>query len=245
MDNQNSILNFFDRAYIINLPERQDRLREINRELSRIEKSPSSQKVKVFSAVKPSEQGEFPSIGARGCFLSHLSILREARDQNLKKVLIMEDDLSFSKGLIVNQSLITQELEKLDWDFIYFGHTQPIASNNTNFFQEFSESVAFTHFLAINGKILKPLIHFLEQILERPGGHPDGGPMHVDGAYSTFRAQNPTVITLLASPSLGFQRSSPSNIAGYKWFDRLPLLSQVLSTARIVKNYCRRHTGSN
>jgi glycosyl transferase, family 25 len=245
MDSQNSILSFFDRAYIINLPERQDRLRGIKRELSRIGISPSSEKIKVFSAVKPSEQGEFPSIGARGCFLSHLSLLKEARDQNLKNVLIMEDDLSFSKALIVNQNLIAQELENLEWDFVYFGHTQPLVASKKKFFQEFSKPVAFTHFLAINGQTLKPLINFLEQILERPGGHPDGGPMHVDGAYSTFRAQNSTVVTLLASPSLGFQRSSPSNIAGYKWFDRLPLLSQALTTARIVKNYCRRHIGSN
>jgi glycosyl transferase, family 25 len=241
MNPQSSILNFFDKSYVINLPERQDRLRGIEHELKRLRGSHSSDKVKIFSAIKPTDQGEFPSIGARGCFLSHLAILKEAHAQNLRNLLIMEDDLSFSKFLIEHKESIAQELETLDWNFIYFGHTKSIVSDQKKVFHEFNEPIEFTHFLAINGTIFEPLIHFLEQVLERPGGHPDGGPMHVDGAYSTFRAQNSRVITLLASPSLGFQRSSPSNIAGYKWFDRLPVLSQFLGTARTVKNFYRRN----
>ena len=33
-----------------------------------------------------------------------------------------------------------------------------------------------THFYGVNGQILDRLIAFLEQLQQRPNGHPDGGP---------------------------------------------------------------------
>jgi hypothetical protein len=64
--------------------------------------------------------------------------------------------------------------------------------------------------------------------------------MHVDGAYSTFRQQNSDLITLIAEPSLGFQRSSPSNIVGYKWFERTPMVQQLVSVGRSVRTWSSR-----
>ena len=58
---------------------------------------------------------------------------------------------------------------------------------------------------------------FMEELQQRPPGHPDGGPMHIDGAYSTFRVQNPDVVTLIASPNLGWQRSSRSDVTPNWW----------------------------
>ena len=51
--------------------------------------------------------------------------------------------------------------------------------------------VQCAHFLLINAAALTTVIKGLETILSRPAGHPLGGPMHVDGAYTTIRAQNP------------------------------------------------------
>ena len=38
--------------------------------------------------------------------------------------------------------------------------------------------------MLINAPAIGPLIAYLERMVARPAGHPEGGPMHVDGAYS-------------------------------------------------------------
>jgi len=240
MNSKSSLFDFFDRSYIINLPERSDRRQEMERELKRFGLSVPSDRVKFFPAIKPHDKGEFPSIGARGCFLSHLEVLKEAKNQNLNNLLIMEDDLSFTQLLIEEQDEIANKLQRLNWDFAYLGHGVSLLPHREVFFQEYSEPLMLAHFMALNQQTIIQLVDFLEEVLKRPGGHPDGGPMHVDGAYSTFRQQNSSVITLIANPSLGFQRSSPSNIAGYKWFDVLPVVSQLANAVRKVKNSHRR-----
>ena len=63
--------------------------------------------------------------------------------------------------------------------------------------------------------------------------------MHVDGAYSMFRARSPEVLTLAASPSLGWQRSSRSDIAANRWYDRQPGLRTLACLARKGKNFWR------
>lgn len=235
-----SLLNFFDQAYIINLPERFDRREGMQSELKMLGLSSLTDRVSFFPAIKPVDKGDFPSIGSRGCFLSHLEVLREAKNKGLGNVLIMEDDLSFTRLLIKEQDAVINELRHLDWDFAYLGHGESLAPRSEGIFQPHSEPLMLAHFLAINQRAIAPLVDFLEQILTRPYGDPEGGPMHVDGAYSTFRKQNPDMVTLIANPSLGFQRSSSSDIAGSKWFETAPVLAQVLNSARKVRTWHRR-----
>jgi hypothetical protein len=70
----------------------------------------------------------------------------------------------------------------------------------------------------VNAPVFARMIAFLEAGSTRPSGHPDGGPMHVDGSVNGFRAQNPEVRMQLSDPSLGHERSSPSDIHP-SWFD--------------------------
>lgn len=239
MNNQSSLLSFFDKCYIINLPERGDRHQQMEVELIKLGLPKSSSQVQFFSAIKPTDKGEFPSIGARGCFLSHLAVLKQAQKEQVNNLLIMEDDLSFTRLLVEKQAQIVADLQNLQWDFVYLGHALKFNPNQPLFFTEISHSqpLMLAHFLCLNHQTIGELVNFLEQILQRPGGHPEGGPMHVDGAYSTFRNNHPDKTTLIANPSLGFQRSSPSNIAGYKWFDNLPIFSRFANNIRQVKNW--------
>lgn len=236
-----SLFNCFDQSYIINLPERSDRRQDMRQELKRLGLSELSERVKFFPAIKPTDPDNFPSIGARGCFLSHLEILKQAKAQNLSNLLIMEDDLSFSRFLTEREDEIMNELHCSDWDIAYLGHCADLVPGEGGIFRRYFESLRQSHFIAFNKQAIAQMVDFLEKLLSRPAGHPDGGPMHVDGAYSTFRRQNPGVITLVASPSLGFQRPSPSNIAGYKWFDKLPVLSRLTMGARKVKTWHRQN----
>jgi hypothetical protein len=240
-------MDFFTKSYIISLPERRDRRKAMTLELKRIGISlPASTQIAFFPAVKPPDQGDFPSVGARGCFLSHLAVLTEARDQGLKNVLIMEDDLSFTSTLARYQNEIIAKLANTEWDIVYLGHEEPLESRATVNLQPFFGPVMKSHFLAINGRTLEKVVTFFETVLSRPSGHPLGGPMHVDGAYSTFRQQNPDIITLLATPIVGFQRPSPSDIAQRHVLDKLPSIRRLLGVGRKARLwYIRRGHSSH
>ncbi len=241
-----SLMDFFAKSYVINLPERRDRRQAMALELKHIGISLPADRVIFFPAVKPLDQGNFPSVGARGCFLSHLAVLIDARNQGLKNVLIMEDDLSFTSTLVQYQTEIIAKLANTEWDIVYLGHEEPIQSGFTIDLQPAFGPVMKSHFLAVNGRTLDRLVTFLETVLSRPGGHPLGGPMHVDGAYSTFRQQNPDIITLLAAPIWGFQRPSPSDIAERHVLDKVPGIRQLLDVGRKARLwYVRRGHSSH
>jgi glycosyl transferase, family 25 len=236
MSSESSLLNLFDKTYIINLPERLDRREEMERQLKKLS---LSDKVTFFPAIRPTDKGEFRTIGARGCFLSHLAVLKEAKSQNLNNVLIIEDDLSFSRFLIGQQDKVTDKLRPLKWNFVYLGHGIILDDSQVIAFHEYYEPLILAHFLAIKKNTIDQLVDFLEEILTRPAGHPIAGPMDIDAAYSTFRLQNPSTITLIANPSLGFQRSSSSDVMGLKWFETMPVISQLVMCLRKVKNWYR------
>jgi glycosyl transferase family 25 len=226
------IKDFFERVYVINLPYRKDRYRQMAQELEKAGMPLSPNKVEIFPAIRPNDAINFPSVGALGCFLSHLSILKQAKKDGLANVLILEDDLVISERFRTDQALIVEQLRSVDWGFVYFGHREEVAQASPVKLDPFSDPIITTHFYAVNGNILERLLWFLEELQLRPAGHPDGGPMHLDGAYSTFRMQNPDIITLIASPNLGWQRSSRSDIHANAWFDRIPVFKQLAGVTR-------------
>lgn len=158
--------------------------------------------------------------------------------------MIVEDDLEISAKFKTDQAVIVEQLCQQDWDFVYFGHVEEVEQKSPVALVPFSEGVMTAHFYAVNGKIFDRLLGFLEELQQRPPGHPDGGPMHLDGAYSTFRAQNPDVVTLIASPNLGWQRSSRSDIHPNPWFDRVPGFRQLAGAARTSKTRLKRWLSS-
>lgn len=234
------VIDYFEKAYVINLPERKDRLRAMKRELEKAEMPIDSDKVNLFPAIKPQAAHPFPSIGVKGCFLSHYTILKEARDKNLQNVLIMEDDLTISEAFNLYNETIINQLQQYDWGFVYFGHRlgqDNVVEDKTKIqLQSSKVPIVTTHFYGVNGKILDSLVKFLEVVQKRPPGHPNGGPMHVDGAFSRFRKQNPDVLTLVSVPNLGWQRSSRSDIANLKWFDKIPVIKNLVNMARNFKS---------
>jgi len=229
-----TLMDCFDRCFVVNLPERADRRREMQQELGDAGMPFQPGRVELFTALRPPDAGAFPSLGARGCFESHHRILQRAHAEGLRNVLIMEDDLSIDPRLQSGADTLIRQLQATDWDFVYFGHVleQPASTGQGVKLQPFSGPVMTTHFYAVNGPVFERLLSFLEALLQRPPGHPDGSPMHVDGAYSTFRKQNPDILTLVAMPSLGGQRSSRSDIFPNRWFDRWPVVRELAALAR-------------
>lgn len=235
-----SLADLFERIVIVSLPSRTDRRRDMVAQLQRAGMSLQPGRVKFFDAIRPDSAAGFPSIGARGCFLSHLTLLSQARDDRLANLLVLEDDLSFTPRLIRDQAKVVDRLRSTPFELAYLGYRifePPPGSGPASGaeFVPYSGRIDQTHFYAINGHLIGRVIECLDQIRNRPPGHPDGGPMHVDGAFNTFRKQNPDITTLIALPELGVQRDSRSDIAATKFFDRIPVIRDLANMARSIR----------
>jgi hypothetical protein len=235
------IFDAFQRIYIVNLPSRSDRRQAILSDLANAGIVAEDPRLRIFPGVRPADAGEFPSLGARGCYMSHLSVLQEALANGLENVLILEDDLALEPAARLPQPQLVAMLREGDWDFAYPGHVE--GSGDLTAAQPAwhitDQPLVCAHFLGLNRRVLPTLVDYLETCLERPAGHPDGGPMHVDGAYTMFRQRNPKVVTLICMPSLGGQRSSRSDIYFNRWFDRLPVFREAVGVVRVAINYLR------
>ena len=106
-----------DNVFIINLIERKDRRDSILNELQRVK----IEDYEFFNAIRPSAEDinkwnplfikDIPSwfkrlnkdnmkyrLGALGCLLSHVNVIRISKERGYKHVMILEDDSKFSLG---------------------------------------------------------------------------------------------------------------------------------------------------
>jgi glycosyl transferase, family 25 len=245
------IMEYFERAYAINLPHRADRRNMLTKQLEAVGIELAPPKIQFFQAIRPKDPGSFLSIGMRGCFLSHLAVLKLAREQNLSNVLIMEDDLLIPRSFKQKQHEIVSLLQQTEWNFVCFGHQEngdrhePLDLRLPTIKKE--ESLAIyselgylptgdhatpTHFYGVNGRILDRLIAYLEEVQHRPCNHPQGGATHLDGVYTMFAALNPDLDVLKVFPNFGFQASTYSDVHAKKWFEKIIILKQLVVLAR-------------
>jgi hypothetical protein len=236
-----SLLAVFDRICIINLPERTDRRRAVTRELKRQGLDPDDARIRFTAAQRPDACAGFPSIGAHGCYLSHLQTLEQALQDGVQRLLVLEDDVMLSATLADSAPLLAPRLVGERWHLAYPGHCRPAMPGPLHWHSS-REALVCAHCYAVHRGALPLLIAHLRACLARPAGHPQGGPMHYDGALSLLRQQRPDLITLVASRSLATQRSSRSDIIGPSWLDRwsLPGMPEL---ARGLRNHWRRLAG--
>ena len=76
--------NYIDKIIYINLSKRTDRREQIENELNNFELN-----YERFEAIST------PDFGIYGCGLSHLAVLKIAKERNYKNILILEDDFEF------------------------------------------------------------------------------------------------------------------------------------------------------
>lgn len=212
-----SLLDRFDLVVVINLDRRPDRLREMEAQLARIGAA-FGERVVRLAASAPADPGGFPSIGARGCFESHMRALRLAITRNARSVLILEDDCDFTDGFMAY-------LERmLDFDLFYGG--------------QYPDGTG-AHCIGFHGtSIIAGAHRRLSQMSRRRPGDPRGGPMHVDGAYHWIR-RDMSLLTVIANPPVAVQRASRSDIADLRWFDRMPGAKSLAGLARALKRWLR------
>jgi len=237
-----NIIDYFDRTAIINLPERADRRVETREEFKRMGWPIETGKADFFTAIRPETPAGFPSTGARGCFLSHMNAITKARQDNLANILIMEDDIAFISEINKIAAEAFQELDHTPWGFLYLGHEYTSECPSDTKLELITKPLPLTHFYAVNGTIFDRFLEFLDKLIERPPGHPDGGPMHYDGAISTFRMQNRDINTFAIIPSLAYQRSSRTDLLPPSFWDKWAFLSPITAEIRKYKNTIKRYT---
>lgn len=232
--------DFFQQIYIINLPERTDRRDEMQEQLNLIGLSLQHPKVSLFAATRPQDAGEFESIGARGCYMSHLRVLQDAKAKNLSRILIIEDDLNFSKDFLTKIDKTIENLSQIDWKLYYGSYNlkEPISIDASQPTYEilFTTVLMTSPFMGFQGEIISELVDYLELLLTRKNGDSRGGPMHVDGAYFCFRGLNPSYKTIISMPQLGYQRSSRTDIYTLRWYDSVIIVRNCVAFFRKLKN---------
>ena len=114
---------YIDKIFYINLDRRLDRRAEIEGELSRM--GLSGERFPAIEHVK----------GYIGCSLSHLELIKIAKQREYKNVLILEDDFQFSLSKEKLEKNMTTFFESnLSYDLVmlaYNGKPNPESSNGT------------------------------------------------------------------------------------------------------------------
>jgi glycosyl transferase, family 25 len=233
------IIEHFDRAYIINLADRMDRRRQVEREFRNVGINVPSEKVRFYTAVRPSEKGGFSDIGTRGNFDSHRRVLELAENDGLSNVLIFEDDVCFrSFGELFEQELMSQ-LKKETWDVVCFGYGSPRDDSLTGPLTRWQNDILGAHFYAVNARFIPTMLQYMNECELRPRNHRDGGPMTADGAYNHVRYVIPGVKLFLSVPNLAHQRSSRTDISETHVLDRLVWLAPIMQVVRAFKHRLR------
>ncbi len=130
--------------------------------------------ITLFPAARPDDPGQFPSIGARGCFMSHLGVLKNAKIKGYSNILILEDDANFAPGFLNSGEKDAAILEGDDWDILYFGYDihgeiSEVDGENSHFLHlSPSTGVGLTHALMIRQQTIEEIILYFEAMMARP-----------------------------------------------------------------------------
>ena len=125
------INDIFDNVYVLNLDRQRERYLNIKRKLDNLKI-----KFERFSAIDGNDidvniknrlRNDFKGNGmieneyALGCLLSHMEIIKNAKKNKYKKILILEDDVIFHNDFKNN---ITKILSLPKWKLLYLGSSQ-------------------------------------------------------------------------------------------------------------------------
>lgn len=236
MTNLGPVFEMFDEIRLINLASRPDRRRSALSELERAGISSQGPRFRLRVSEKPTEAMGFPSPGVRGCFTSHREVLRDAANAGAQSVLVFEDDIAICNVDAQAVSEISRQLATMPWAVVYFGYIRPQPKRFSTGLHRTDERTMGGHFYGIRGPMIERMVEFMDACELRPPGDPRGGPMFRDGAFNHYRKLHPETAVYLASPALGVQRSSRTDLHELRLYDRLPILKSLAQSIRSLKS---------
>lgn len=101
----------FENIYCINLDRRTDRWEKVQEEFKSVG---IIDRVKRFSAVEKED-------GRLGLIKSFLELFKMAKKENMKNILIFEDDVHFINDPLPNLKKALSQIGSMDWGMIYLG----------------------------------------------------------------------------------------------------------------------------
>lgn len=155
-------MSLFPLKVCINLDRRPERWQRIQRAFT----AHGIESVQRFSAIDGNDlslpKNWIHTPGAYGCLLSHVRVVREARDAGVSSVLIFEDDAVFDPQFNEKFATFIQELPA-DWDMLFLGalhkdepvkvseHISRITKANSTFAYAIRNTV-FDAFIELNSR---------------------------------------------------------------------------------------------
>lgn len=233
-----NLSDYFDRISVIHLPERKDRFDSLSSEFRNLGIDMSHPKIDIPYAPRPETPNGFTSRGVYGNFMSHLEILRRAKDEGLRTVWVLEDDAIFSKRMCRLQAELVDKVRQDEWDLCFFGHSlnRELAMLPDGLVKPPADFI-WAHCYAVHARVLPRIVAFLERALTLPAGHPEGGRLYIDAAFTLFRRFNPDVVALVSNPALSIQKGCYSSLAERRWYDDVGMMRPAVSAARSLRDY--------
>ena len=150
----------FDKVYCINLEHREDRKNHILSECNKYDLG----EVSFFNAFNGNNLSNPYKIsnGNFGLILTNIEIIKEAKNNNYKNILILEDDCYFTSE-VLNINTYFDALPD-DWDMLYFGGTEE---------HDFGGQIVGAYAYCLNRKLIEEIYYML----------PNSG-MEVDNFYA-------------------------------------------------------------
>jgi GR25 family glycosyltransferase involved in LPS biosynthesis len=205
MASNNPLNIFFDKIYCINLDKRRDRWAQASSEFKKynlvVERISAIDGSKInMSDIKMNVFKSIAMSGAVGCSLSHINVIKHAKEKGYSKILILEDDVVFEENFIER---FTNEIKHLpeDWDMFYLSGNNLRSACLTrvnNFFYKTTFTFT-THSYAITSAIYDEIIDGASK-LEEP----------IDEFYRKHIQQNYNCYII--RPHLSYQRPGFSDI---------------------------------
>ncbi len=230
------ILDYFPAIKIISLKHRTDRRQRIARQLQDLGIDMKRFGITFFDALKFSDAAGFQTNGIRGCYNSHLKLVRECADSG-KPALILEDDAFFQPKALFRVQNIGEQIASQKWDIIYFGGYVDASKlpQITAPLTPYSGPIIGSHCVGYRPEAAERFADYMEDCLSRECGHPEGGRTHFDAANNDYRRKNADVVTLLGTPNLATQFASRTDLGTQKWFDNAPVLWSFVERVRALK----------
>lgn len=191
-------MNYFDKIYCINLDSRKDRWDSAEKQFKSY-----GLDVERVSAVKGSDLNlDWPpeiKEGAVGCSLSHLFVMKMAKQLGLKNYLILEDDIEFDPEFVSKFNLIQNQIPD-DWDMLYLGgqhyHGMGLEQITENIFK--CEYTLTTHSFAVKETVYDLFINKLTNITKPCDVH--------------FASEHKNINAYVIIPHLTWQSQSYSDV---------------------------------
>jgi len=174
-NNMTTVNEYFDKVFVINLKERPEKLNDCTKLLNKL-----NIEFEVYEALNcvlgiPEDYPEKPLVGfltnkpgAFGCLISHLEVIKIAKERGYEKILVLEDDIDATKNFL---ELFSEKIKDLpdDWHLVYLGGSGHTGSTESEVTEKITENISKT-FSTYTTSSYGVHIRAYETIIERNEG---------------------------------------------------------------------------